>query len=93
MHENKIATRGDLELLGFKNCPHFTVTRIMTLELSRGRYLTASDIGGNNETIFIGSRNDGDDLDDLVCIHNRYYDGQVKWDFLQDLIDLLGGAI
>ena len=70
-------TREQLERLGFKDVPNFTIMNAMTLELGRRRRLTVGDIGNPNEVMFICEM-DPDDTrktTDLVCVHNYDYDG------------------
>lgn len=87
----ELASREDFELLGFKNVPHFTIGNNMVLELSRGRFLTATCIGQGNESIWLGHKNKCGEVTDLICIHNRDYDGFIKWERLQELVGCFGG--
>lgn len=83
--------RDRLKEIGFKELDHFTIGNNLVCDLERGRYLSISDLGGCNEFMYIGQRNDVDPkiVEDLVCIHNYDYDGPLtfyKVDKIRDMI-------
>lgn len=62
----------------------------MALELSGGRFLTATCIGQGHESIGLGHKDKSSEVTDLICIHNRDYDGFIKWGRLQELVGWFG---
>lgn len=86
--DDEQATKDDFELFGFKPLPHFTVGNILTLGLSRGRYLSVMCIGQGNESIWLGNKDEDKDggITDLICIHNRDYDGFITFGRLKELV-------
>ena len=84
-------TREQLERLGFKAVPTFTITNAMTFDLGRHRHLSVGDIGNPNEMMFICQVDDQDKrkITDLVCVHNYDYDGYLTKVKILSLILLL----
>lgn len=84
-------SKGDLESIGFKALKHFTVGEQSKIQLSRGRFLSAMCVGQGNESIWLGHKDNDGEITDLVCVHNRDYDGFITLEKLKALIDWFGG--
>lgn len=82
----------DLESIGFKPLKHFSVGQQSKLQLSRRRYLSAMCIGQGNESIWLGHKDKNGVITDLICVHNRDYDGFITLGKLKELIDWFGGV-
>ena len=78
----------DLIKIGFERVRGFTVGSTVRYPLGRGRFISATCIGVGNEAIFICEQSKiGNHYTDLVCIHNRDYDGVLTIEKLQKIID------
>ena len=83
--------RQDFLDLGFTELPHFTIGSSLTYDFGRNRYLSASSVGSPNEMIFIYeiSKNNPNEITDVICIHNYDYNGYMTKEKLVKLIDFL----
>jgi hypothetical protein len=92
MSDLKGLSNSDLVSIGFKEASHFTVGNSLNLPLGRNRYLSAMCVGQGNEAVFICEKSKvGDHYTDLVCVHNRDYDGLITLEKLKVLIEWFGG--
>ena len=92
MGESIPLTNSDLESIGFEPLDHFTIGNQLKLSLGRNRFLSAMCIGQGNEAIFICEKSEvGEHYTDLICVHNRDYDGFITLERLKALIDWFGG--
>lgn len=74
--------------IGFKELPHQTVMGSIVFELPRRRVLSLGCLGAGNEIMFICEKsNVGDHYTDLVCLHNRDYDGELTLDRLKFIVN------
>ena len=81
--------REDLLELGFKELPHPTIMGTIVYELGRNRCISAGCIGAGNEVLYLCKREKVGEhyiYTDLVCIHNRDYDGYLTLDRLKQFI-------
>lgn len=85
-------TEQDLLDIGFKPVQHFTVANNYTYDLGRRRHLSIGRVGTPNEMLLICEKGYGDDkeIKDLVGLHNYDFDGYLKKEKLQTLIDSIG---
>ncbi len=74
--------------LGFKELPHFTIQDSLIYDLGRNRELSIGCIGTPNEVMFICEL-DGDNITDLVCVHNYDFDGYLTEEKLSLLLTFL----
>ena len=81
------ATVDDFYNFGFKPLTHFTIGEQCKLELSRRRYLSAMCIGQGNETVWLGCKDRGGEITDLICVHNRDYDGFITYGRLKEMVN------
>lgn len=81
-------TKNDLIKIGFKEVPHFTVTGTLTYDIGRNRFLNIGCLGTPNEMLFICSKN-GDEVTDIITLHNWDYDGYITMTEIQDFIKVL----
>jgi len=83
--------RLDLLDIGFQESPTFTVGKIMSFELGRGRQLAVSCIGTPNEMVSIGYRENikSHKVTDLIVLRNYDYDGYTSMDAIKQLIEIL----
>lgn len=96
MSDLQSLTDNDLISIGFTECGHI-VSNSLKISLRRNRYLVAMCVGQGNEAVFICEKSKvGNHYTDLVCVHNRDYDGFItlkklkafiKW-FVGDKDDL-----
>ncbi|MCX0343623.1 hypothetical protein NVV24_13340 [Acinetobacter radioresistens] len=83
----------DFIALGFKEFSYHTVGNSVSYNLGRRRYLSAVCIGQGNEALFLCEKSEvGNYYTDLVCIHNRDYDGLITLEKVKALIGWFGGA-
>lgn len=74
--------------LGFKELPHQTVMGSIVYELKRRRVLSIGCLGQGNEVIFLCEKSKvGDHYTDLICLHNRDFDGLLTLDRLKMIVD------
>lgn len=78
---------GDLIALGFKELDHFTIGKTVTYSIGRKRYLSATSVGQGNESLWLGHKDANNAFTDLICIHNRDYDGFLTIEKLKALIE------
>lgn len=81
-------TNKDAIKLGFEPIPHYTVHDSHVYNLPRNRFLSFGCIGTPNEMLAIGERS-GNDVTDLIVLHNYDYDGLMNQEKLQNLINIL----
>lgn len=88
---NMIQKRKQLIELGFKEIPHFIITRSLIYDLGRHRQLSFGDIGTPNEMLFLSEMNEEDNrkIDELICLRNYDYDGYTTVEEVEQLINLL----
>ena len=57
--------------------------------LGRGRFLSASCLGTGNESVWLCYKEDegNTEIDDLVCMHNYDYDGELTKEKMKYLIE------
>lgn len=80
--------RQDAIDIGFKELPHPTIMDTLVYDLGRRRVLSLGCLGQGNEVIYLCEKSKvGEHYEDLVCIHNRDYDGLITKDRLIELID------
>ena len=72
---------------GFKELPHFTITRSLVLDIGRNRTISAASLGTPNEMLFIGEG----ELD-CVVLHNYDYDGFLTKERLKLLIEFFNSS-
>lgn len=87
----KTLSNEDLITLGFHKLPHFTVGNSLHYQLGRGRYLSVMCIGQGNESMWICSEEEQGLVSDLVCLHNRDYDGFITVEKIKTLIEWFRG--
>ena len=76
--------------LGFVPFHQFTVTDSFTYPLERNKVLSFGCIGTPNEMLFLGQLNDAENgYDDLICLHNYNYDGNITEKKLNRIIEAL----
>ena len=93
MSEFKGLSTSDLVSMGFKEASHFTAGNSLNLSLGRNRYLSAMCVGQGNEAVFICEKSKiGNHYTDLICIHNRDYDGFITMEKLKALIEWFGSG-
>lgn len=74
--------------IGFKELPHPTIMNTLVYDLGRRRVLSLGCLGQGNEVIYLCEKSKvGDHYEDLVCVHNRDYDGLITSQRLKALID------
>lgn len=77
---------------GFEKISTFTITKAMTYDLGRDRYLSIGSIGSPNEMIWLCSNGSGGITSDLIYLHNFDYDGKLYLHKLQNIVHSLTGA-
>lgn len=84
-------TNEDLIAIGFKKVPHFTITNSVFYDLGRNRHLSAGSIGTPNEMLWLCYMEDRESefIDDLVCLHNWDYDGELTIKKVKAIIDAI----
>ena len=92
MSESKCLSNSDLESIGFKSLGHFTGGDQVKFHLSRGRYLSAMCVGQGNESVWLCHKDRDGEITDLICVHNRDYDGFITLEKLNALIEWFGGS-
>ena len=85
------STYNNVTELGFAKIPTFTLLETYTLKLGRYRYLSLSSLGTPNEMIFICQtpKDDQSVVEDIVCLHNFDFDGNISLQKLSDLVKIL----
>lgn len=80
--------RDELIELGFKELPHKSVTNTLIYDLGRDRFLSFGCIGTPNEMLFLYEvdRENKQDINDMIAIHNWDYDGYLTVDKLSLLL-------
>lgn len=74
--------------IGFKEVEHYTIMNSLVYEMSRRRVLTIGCLGQGNEVVFICEKSKvGDNYTDLVCLHNRDYDGLLTLHKLNKIVN------
>ena len=79
-----------IDSFGFKEMPHFTIGNTVYFTLGRNRRLTASDVGGGNEFMFlteVDDENNPKKVTDCICVHNYDHDGFLTEEKLMLLIN------
>lgn len=85
-------TNDDLAKIGFfKYSALFTLGNTMRFDLGRYRYLKAICVGMGNEMVFLCADED-EPCSDLICIHNRDYDGPLTIERIKSFIDWFVGS-
>lgn len=91
MSDLQSLTNSDLISMGFTECGHI-VSNSLKISLGRNRYLVAMCVGQGNEAVFICEKSKvGDHYTDLVCVHNRDYDGFITLEKLKAFIEWFDG--
>lgn len=90
MSESKGLSNSDLESIGFKSLGHCTVGDQVKFHFSRGRYLSAMCVGQGNESVWLCHKDRDGEITDLICVHNRDYDGFITIERLNALIEWFG---
>jgi len=84
----------DFIAIGFKEFSYHTVGNSVSYNLGRRRYLSAVCIGQGNEALFLCEKSEvGNHYTDLVCIHNRDYDGFITLEKVKALIGWFGDDV
>lgn len=79
--------KSELLAMGFQELPHWTVTESVVFDLGRSRLISVADIGRGNEMVFLCEKSKVDgNYTDLICIHNRDYDGPLTKKAITELI-------
>ena len=74
--------------LGFEELPHATITGSIIYKLKRRRVLSLGCLGQGNEAIFLCEKSEvGDHYTDLICLHNRDFDGLLTFDRLNMIVN------
>lgn len=90
MSKLKGLSNSDIISIGFKPSSRFAVGKQCLYQLSRSRYLSAMCIGQGNESVWLCHKGKGSEITDIICIHNRDYDGFITLEKLKTLIEWFG---
>lgn len=86
-------TREMMKEIGWQEHDGFTVSKSLTFDLGRDRYLSAGCVATPNEMIFLCQRNRLlGNVTDAICLHNYDYDGYLTHQRLRYLMGLSGIA-
>lgn len=78
-----------LEMGFIRNVAKPNVVLFFRYYLGRGRFLSASGLGTGNESVWLCSKEDENNevIDDLICVHNYDYDGELTKEKMKYLIE------
>lgn len=77
--------------LGFEKIPNFNVLNSFIKNIGRNRHISIGCVGTPNLMVFLceTDREDHRKVNDLICLHNWDYDGEIYLHQLQDIISAL----
>lgn len=80
-----------LERFGFEKLPHWTITNSMMINIRNDIFLVVGSVGTPNVMVFI-QEFIGDETEDLICIFNYDYHGELTVHRLQNIFQSLTGS-